>query len=324
MMTRITAVFLALLSPTWVAAGEPLYVKNLSPIASLFGLPAQQSAAIAAAGTWQWDFHSALASHYIEERRASEALSFDGETQRLVLAARYALSDQWQLQLELPYSKQSAGFLDTGIDRWHNLWGLPDNGRSDVPRDQLNYRYADSEQRFDLYSRRAGLGDISLAVQRSLYRAGGLALAGTVGYKFGTGDFADFSGSGEADSYAVLRLSSDSLAAAPLSWHAQLGYLRAAKVSALAGRQQRDLWFAGASAQWQFSPSWSLLGQLDAHKAPLASAIDALAKDSVMLSAGLRWQLSQRWGLDFSIVEDIAVETAPDVMFQASLRYLGP
>ena len=40
-----------------------------------------------------------------------------------------------------------------------------------------------------------------------------------------------------------------------------------------------------------------------------------------MLTAGARWRFAQHWALDFSVVEDILVETAPDVIFQASLRY---
>ena len=39
-----------------------------------------------------------------------------------------------------------------------------------------------------------------------------------------------------------------------------------------------------------------------------------------MATVGVRWRFARHWALDFSVVEDIAVETAPDVIFQASLR----
>jgi len=40
-----------------------------------------------------------------------------------------------------------------------------------------------------------------------------------------------------------------------------------------------------------------------------------------MLTVGGRWRFVQNWALDFSVIEDIRAETAPDVTFQASLRY---
>jgi len=160
-------------------------------------------------------------------------------------------------------------------------------------------------------------------LQRGLYRGATLDVAAAVGYKFGIGDIDDFTGSGENDLFAALRVSADSIGALPLGWHAQLGYLRAGKVAALGKRQERDLWFAGASLEWRLTPSLSLLGQLDAHAAPMDSALDALGREAVMLSGGARWQFSEQWAIEFSVVEDIAVETAPDVIFQASVRYLA-
>jgi hypothetical protein len=40
-----------------------------------------------------------------------------------------------------------------------------------------------------------------------------------------------------------------------------------------------------------------------------------------MATVGMRWRFARHWALDFSVVEDIAVETAADVIFQASLAY---
>jgi hypothetical protein len=41
------------------------------------------------------------------------------------------------------------------------------------------------------------------------------------------------------------------------------------------------------------------------------------------LTLGARWRFAPDWSVDFNFVEDIQVETAPDVTFQASLRYRG-
>jgi hypothetical protein len=324
----VVAAGLSLLVGLSAAAGaqnapllDPLPVKNLAPVAGLLGVPIQHRAGASAAGSWSWTLQGSVASHYATDRAGEERINLDGETQRLALLAGYRIAADWELQLELPWQRQRGGALDGLIDNWHDFWGMPDNGRGLVPRDLIDYRYADPALRFDLRDDSAGWGDTSLTLQRQLYRGERIDLALGVGYKFGTGDAARFTGSGEGDGFATLRLSGR-LSPSTL-WHGQLGYLRAGEIPALAGRQRRNLWFAGGALAWELAPGWSLIGQLDAHAAPLDSALDSVGDTAFLLSAGTRWQVSPRWSLEFLLVEDVAVETGPDVIFQAGLRYLS-
>ena len=142
-----------------------------------------------------------------------------------------------------------------------------------------------------------------------------------LGYKFGTGDDDDFVGSGADDAFVALRFSGDHLSDLPLAWHGQVGYLRAGESNVVENLQHRDFWFGGVSLGWQFATRWSVLAQLDAHRAPLDSEITGVGDDAVMLTVGTRWQFTSHWSVEISVVEDIRVETAPDVTFQASLRY---
>jgi len=36
---------------------------------------------------------------------------------------------------------------------------------------------------------------------------------------------------------------------------------------------------------------------------------------------GGRWRFARHWSAELSVIEDIRVQTGPDVTFQASLRY---
>ena len=81
------------------------------------------------------------ANHYVNETRSDEAVNLDGETMRFALEARYGLAENWDLQLEIPWLDHSGGHLDSVIDGWHSLWGMSDGGRSDVPRNLLDYRF---------------------------------------------------------------------------------------------------------------------------------------------------------------------------------------
>jgi hypothetical protein len=130
-------------------------------------------------------------------------------------------------------------------------------------------------------------------------------------------------GSGEADAYLAVRFSGARLANMPLNWHGQVGYLYAGSSALLGPRQENNLWFAGLSMDWVVAPKFSVFAQLDMHAAPLDSELTALGEEALLGTLGGRWRFANNWALDFSLIEDLLVETAPDVTFQASIRYGG-
>ncbi|MCP5189468.1 MAG: DUF3187 family protein [Pseudomonadales bacterium] len=303
------------------AAEQPLYVKNLSPVTGLLGLPAQRAAETQPRGQLGAALHSSVANIYVSDSSQSEYLNLDGETLRFALDLRYGLAERWDVQLEVPWLKQSGGELDKFIDNWHDLWGMPDGGRSDVPRNLLDYQYVSADGGFLLDNSDSGLGDITVSLNYAFYQHGDAVAGLGLGYKFGTGDDEQFLGSGADDYYIALRFSGAHLSNLPLRWHGQVGYLRAGDSDLLQGFQERNLWFAGLGLDWRVAERWSLLAQVDSNAAPTESQLTALGDPGVTLSGGVRWRFAPRWSVDASLVEDIAVETAADVVFQATLRY---
>lgn len=299
---------------------QPLYVKDLGPVSGLFGLPSQRPAQALPSGRAGVEVNTAIASHYIDDSLGEERLLLDGETDRLALSVAYGFAGHWEVQLEVPWLRHSGGFLDSTIGGWHDFWGMSDGGRDDVARDLLLYGYQGGDS-FLMQDDSAGIGDPTLSLSRQLPVAGDTSLLLTLGYKFGAGDEEEFLGSGADDLYLALRAGGNLGASGAFGWYGQAGYLRSGASDVIAHVQQRDLWFAGLGLQWRFAGDWSLLGQLDAHAAPADSAVKGLGDDSVMLTGGLRWQPSPAWELDFSVVEDIQVGTAPDVTFQLGVRY---
>jgi Protein of unknown function (DUF3187) len=319
-MNRGFGLAAVLLAPSAMAS-EPLYVKNLSPVAGLFGLPSQRDAQTLGSGELALAVHGSVASHYVNDSNARESLNLDGETSRIALDLRYGFAQDWDLQLELPWLQQSGGNLDSAIDNWHDFWGMSDGGRSSVPRDVLDYRYLSSMGRFGLQDDTSGAGDMSVALSHAFYRDRDSVASIALGYKAGTGDEDDFLGSGADDAYIALRFSGDQMSNLPLVWHGQVGYLRAGESDLLEGVQERNLWFAGLSVDWRLSRHWSLIAQLDGHAAPMDSELTGVGEDAAMGTVGARWYFAPQWSVEVSVVEDIRVETAPDVTFQASLRY---
>lgn len=306
--------------PLAAAATEPLYAKNLSPVAGLLGLPSPRAAELAESGRWQFAVHAGIASHFAVDSNSREALNLDGETWRMAFDLRYGLAEHWEVQLELPVLSHDGGSLDGLIDGWHDLWGMPDGGRKRVPRDGLDYRYASPSGDLELRDSSGGVGDVTLALHRTLYRDDSWKLSAGAGYKFASGRERDFLGSGAEDAFVVLR-AQRSAPGSRFSWQGQAGYLRAGRSGLLGPAQERDLWFAGVGVDWAWLDSLSLLLQVDSHSAPLDSSLTALGGTALLLTAGARWRFSADWTLDLGFAEDIRVETAPDVTFQASLRY---
>jgi len=309
------------LLPTFALASEPLYVKNLSPIVGLIGLPSQRDAFATEPGRFAVALHGSVASHYVNDREDDEFLNLDGETLRGALDLRWGIVENLDVQLEIPWLDHSGGELDELIDDWHDFWGMSDGGRSDVPRDLLDYRYLTPDGGFGLQEDASGLGDINLSLNYAFYRDEDAAASVAVGYKFGTGDEEDFTGSGEDDVWVAVRFSGRHLSDLPLSWHGHAGYLRAGESDLMEDFQEEDFWFAGLSMDWSFAANWSALVQVDAHAAPLKSDITGVGDEAYIGTVGVRWRFAEHWSGDFSVVEDIGVETAPDVTFQFSVRY---
>ena len=73
-------------------ADEPLYVKNLSPVTGLLGLPPQRSADSEKKGELAAALHSSVSNIYVLDANSHEYLNLDGETLRL----RWICATAWR------------------------------------------------------------------------------------------------------------------------------------------------------------------------------------------------------------------------------------
>ena len=302
-------------------SADPLYVRNLAPVAGLIGFPVLRDARVLERGNTVLELNSSVANTQNSDSTNNEAVLLDGETWRLAPRLRYGFAGGWELEAELPWLRHSGGELDKLIENWHDLWGLPDGNRDEMPRNRLFYGYSGSGAEFSHSNTASGLGDASMAVTREIWRnpRAALSLRGQV--KFASGDEDDWLGSGSEDYSLGLGFSATPTLESDWLWHGQLGYTRAGKIDQLGDIQERDLWFAGLGMEWRAWETVHLKLQLDSHAAPADSSLDQIGEPAVQLSAGVTWAPASRWQLDFSFSEDIAVDTAADIVFQFGLRY---
>ena len=150
-------------------------------------------AALAKGQSWHTDVSAPLPTMSIDPDRLGQALGNllsnackytpSGGSVRVQAGVGSAIT----LTVNVPWIRHSGGSLDSLIDGWHAFWGMPDGGRSDVPRDLLDVRYAGNGD-FILQHDAGGIGDTMLSLGYQLYRDEGSAASLVAGYKFATGD----------------------------------------------------------------------------------------------------------------------------------------
>ena len=306
---------------TLAANAAPIMITNLSPLAALRGLPTQRPADVQLGSIVT--VSQSLSNHFTVEHSGDESLILDGQTDVLSLSLRYGFNPDWDIEVSLPWVQHSRGFMDPLILDWHAFFGLPNGNREDYPVNQLQYRLDQPRHEAGLSEKVSGLGDVQVALSRNMSLKNGPQVALSVGMKAATGEEADWLGSGATDYWALARVSGDYSGRVPLVWHGQIGMTYAGISDLMGSNQKRSLWFGGVSLAWPFRDKWSVLAQIDAHSALGDGNLSALTRPAGILSMALRWHASPKWTLDLGFSEDLVVESAPDITFMLTARYLA-
>jgi hypothetical protein len=305
------------LLPARAQHGEPLTIRNLNPLVAIFGLPSFEPAdpGNRFAATFE------VANHYRLSQRGNELLILDGETLRTTVAFSHGFDNGWSVGLELPYFHVSGGVLDDLIDGWHSTFHLPDGGRNNRPEDELWFRMADQNGTFfELDRPRSGLGDAQIKASRRFGRERAFTVQAAV--KVPTGNEEMLAGSGSTDwSLTLLRSRSllDRRRAAGYYWGVGLVWLGDARLIDFV--RKRHIYTAVLGGSWQPWPKFGLKAQLDAHGAAYDSLLEEIGEDAIEASLGAWRDVGRHGRLEFAVVEDVEVSTAPDVVLQVAAKW---
>ncbi|MFK7892468.1 MAG: DUF3187 family protein [Granulosicoccus sp.] len=265
------------------------------------------------------------ANQFSGDRQGSERLLLDGETSELVIRYRRRLDSCWQLEAHLPFISHSTGLFDRAIHEWHEFFGFPDADRDMVGYEQISYSYVNgSEAAPQVSAPQSGVGDVQLAVQRSMNCLQRLASANNhsilrFGLKLPTGNAKELRGSGQTDVFADIQ--------SPVwrinerwSWGASIGMLVMGDSEELIS-QRPVAAYSTFGLNWQFLPDLSVIAQLHLSSPFYASKLSALGGGTVSLITGGRYELSPSQSLEISISEDIKVDSAPDISARLAWVY---
>ena len=162
----------------------------------------------------------AYTSMFLSESNFGDSYVMDGELLRTGVTATVGLTDSVDLQVELPTVYASGGFLDGFLIDYHKALGLPDQGRSEVPKNRYQVdAFYQGQEVYRLQDDELLLADLPIAVGWSVVRPqpGRPGLLLRAGGELPPGDARKGSGNGKVD--AALGLAS-SLPCSYGTWHA--------------------------------------------------------------------------------------------------------
>jgi hypothetical protein len=304
------------LAPAVVHADEFFQVRDENPLVRGFYLPLPSDSRLNEGGSISATF--LITNTLNVENDAPQSLHVDGESDVLSLTYENSLFRSWRYRLTVPLIHDSGGILDSVIDDWHALFGLPQGNRRYYPRNQLLYSYSGrGDVNIDVHGSDTGIGGIAGDVgwyalddaQRTVSLWGGLQAP--------TGSVSKLTGDGAWDgalwAHGAMRW---------LQWQlaAEIGVAQPFGDEIFAGYAHRTSAFARLAVTRALGSSWSLRAQLDGQTARLSDNDIRFLGPSLQLSVGAERRLSGRWRLEFGIIEDVAVNTAPDVTFFLGIR----
>lgn len=304
----------------------PFYTQDQSPLTQIFGLPAPGSAFILPEGRSEARLALDVASNYSLGSSENESLILDGESYRTLLSFRHGLARGFEAGLDIPLTVQSSGCLDGFIVGWHTFFHLPQGGRDTAPRNHLRYSYVkDGKEQLLLDKTSGGLGDLRLTGGMQLYHDHAMqhrSVALRASLKLPTGDSSGLLGSGSTDLALWTAGSTDF----PLPEWGHLtifgaaGGMAMSKGKVLAEQQRRLAGFGSLGIGWGPAEWIDFKLQASGHT-PLfkGSGLRQLGNSSLLLLMGGSLRFSATTAMDIAVAEDIAVNTAPDVVFHLAL-----
>lgn len=312
-------------APPAARAGDPFLIRNDQPVGRLYGVPLGVDADPAAARGFGLRVGLDVANGSIETSAGPTELTLDGETWVLRFAGRHVWKNGWRVMAGVPVVSHQGGGTDSFIEEYHDAMGLPDGNRKRRPADRLEYRYRrNDETMFSQTDSTTGLGDVFLAVAAPLVRdrAGTRALDAVAGVELPTGDSDRLLGSGSWDfSLGLAAADFATLAKWNLELHGGAGVLALTEGDVLADFQEPVAVYGDLAVGWRLARWLVPRVQVDFHSPFFAGTGQGPLDDwAVELVCGATVLLPGRFALDLAVAEDIAVHTAPDVVFHVGLK----
>jgi hypothetical protein len=293
----------------------PFQVKNQFPIFLPVGQPYLESA-----GTG--DSLSLSLSHssvYVMEDSVQWAAHMDMELTELNLRGKKDLPGLFEIGIDVPVLRATAGFMDRPLAWYHRAFHFGDYGRSNRPRNDFLYdiRY-NGMPVVEGDNDRVGFGDVRVTAKRTLLAGDGYKAGLQLSEELPTGNARVGYGNGSYDTGIALLLDADLADSTRL--YANAGAVFPGKLRAYQTLDLRSFYYGGAAVEYRFLPSLSLLCQVMYQTSPYPeTGISQIDTPAVLLVLGGRYY-GASGSYEFSLTEDPNTSGAPDFILNLTYR----
>ncbi len=310
---RLCSVLALILLALDSQAGLP--VRNQQPLAIFVGIPELKSAKKLEDDAQIIGFNSSLNNQFIDNTDKADPLFFDVESYVGDFFWRRSMLN-WEWEIVFPYLSYQKGFMDSFVIHWHDAFDLPNGNRKKFPEDQIQLSYSGPDSLL-LTEPAQGVGDIRLTLGKQWQETDAYQHALHITLKLPTGDSDQLLGSGGTD---IGVFSTHAWQQRDWQEELQFGLLGSNTPDILPTQRRKLAGFLSAALNYSLSYRWSAILQYDAHTALYKDSGKAPLGDGQILSIGSRWQ-SAGWSWHLALLEDIRVDSAPDVGFQLGLEF---
>jgi hypothetical protein len=304
-------------APAWSFEG-PLVIKNGQPLYAALNSPSLVSAE--PENTLNINF--SYSSTYLVDGSQDWFVGFDLEAAMLDIQYKRVVADGLELGFDVPVIRYGSGFLDSEIDSYHSLIGLPNAyGRRDRPRNNflLDITHSGTEVIRGRPSHSA-LGDIMLEAKKNLYHNDSSSISVQTFLNLPTGDPDNGYGSGRVNGGIAALINEQVRKDVMVYANAGFGLLH--ELAALEHVELKNYYYGGAGFEWIFSPKVLLNLQMIVQSSPFPkTGIVGIDNPSMMASFGGRYIFDDRSSFGLSVTEDPNVAGAPDIMMGFDYRH---
>jgi hypothetical protein len=297
------------------AADDPLRVRDQNPLIRGIYLPLPAPSAAAADG-WLVTTGVQWSNTVNVDVAPDEQLFVDAETVELDLAVARS-TGAWRFRAGLPVIWRGAGTLDGFIDSWHDLFGLPEGNRPQVPKNRYDVRYSRAGRGTVVVEDGTAIGDLHLEAGRVLVANERSELVGWVGAELPTGSESKSTGNGGVDFAGWF--SGRVALGERVDLSGQAGVVAPGGDGPVPATDVAG--FGTLALGWRVAGTFTAIAQLDVHSSLADETSLEFLEEALVLTLGGRIGLKSGAAFEAGVSEDVVADHSPDVVFHVGWRW---
>ncbi|MBI5739205.1 MAG: DUF3187 family protein [Nitrospirae bacterium] len=256
-------------------------------------------------------------STYTVDSSADWDVNLDMEITSLNFTYRRILRDFIEFDLDVPVLVIGEGFMDGFLESYHSTFGFADYGRSRRPNNEFLYEIKKDGVLLVKGHSDTKLGDVRLALKKSLISLNGLALSVKGDVEVPVGNAKEGYGNGSLDAGAAVLL--DMRITDRLMSYWSFGAVFPGDVKGHETIDLRNFIYGGGAIEADAGKGFGLLVQVMGQSSFFPeTGVEAVDGEAVMITFGGRYHKGGN-SFDLSLTEDLNVSGSPD--FIANLTY---